>query len=310
MTLPAGLSHEVGQNHIFVTITKKTNSASLQTANGTCVCKALASFLYRWLVKANASSDTAVLLGTISSAREQISLLSLARDHSCECNNNKPLFQTGKTHPGSDVSNKGRTSPSSRGQNGAASPQPPRARGCSRPWPSRRPGRHRQGGPRALPQGREGGREGRTERGRSGGAGRGGRTRRRSNPVPPPHGPPGARRATAAARAGPGGASAAAAMGWEERQVRGYPEFVRTAQSYHGRPIFALFCGDKDAEGRSWCPDCVTGEAHRGSALPGAWAVSALRRLGRPRVPLREMPGGHSSPRAGARLQAQFPLVS
>ncbi|NWU22975.1 TXD17 protein, partial [Dyaphorophyia castanea] len=49
-------------------------------------------------------------------------------------------------------------------------------------------------------------------------------------------------------------------MGWEEVQVRGYQEFVRTAQSYHGRPIFALFCGDKDAEGRSWCPDCVTAE--------------------------------------------------
>uniref|UniRef100_A0A8B9NGT0 Thioredoxin domain-containing protein 17 n=8 Tax=Neoaves TaxID=3078114 RepID=A0A8B9NGT0_9AVES len=50
------------------------------------------------------------------------------------------------------------------------------------------------------------------------------------------------------------------AMGWEEKQVRGYPEFVQTAQRYHGRPIFALFCGDKDAEGRSWCPDCVTAE--------------------------------------------------
>ncbi|XP_064324364.1 thioredoxin domain-containing protein 17 isoform X2 [Phalacrocorax carbo] len=49
-------------------------------------------------------------------------------------------------------------------------------------------------------------------------------------------------------------------MGWEEKQVRGYPEFVQTAQRYHGRPIFALFCGDKDAEGRSWCPDCVTAE--------------------------------------------------
>lgn len=53
----------------------------------------------------------------------------------------------------------------------------------------------------------------------------------------------------------------AGAMGWEEKQVRGYSEFVETAQRYHGRPIFALFCGDKDAEGRSWCPDCVTGEA-------------------------------------------------
>ncbi|KAM9257255.1 thioredoxin domain-containing protein 17 [Cariama cristata] len=52
----------------------------------------------------------------------------------------------------------------------------------------------------------------------------------------------------------------ASAMGWEEKQVRGYPEFVQTAQRYHGRPIFALFCGDKDAEGRSWCPDCVTAE--------------------------------------------------
>ncbi|XP_074413291.1 thioredoxin domain-containing protein 17 [Zonotrichia albicollis] len=68
------------------------------------------------------------------------------------------------------------------------------------------------------------------------------------------------RRPRGPGRAGPGGASAAAAMGWEERQIRGYPEFVRTAQSYHGRPIFALFCGDKDAEGRSWCPDCVTAE--------------------------------------------------
>lgn len=58
------------------------------------------------------------------------------------------------------------------------------------------------------------------------------------------------------------------AMGWEEKQVRGYPEFVQTAQRYHGRPIFALFCGDKDAEGRSWCPDCVTGEARGAGGTP------------------------------------------
>lgn len=97
MTLPAGLSHEVGQNHIFVTITKKTNSASLQTTNTTCVCKALASFLYRWLVNANASSDTAVLLGTISSAREQTSLLSLACDHARTINR---YFRLAKAIPG------------------------------------------------------------------------------------------------------------------------------------------------------------------------------------------------------------------
>lgn len=69
-------------------------------------------------------------------------------------------------------------------------------------------------------------------------------------------------------------------MAWEEKQVRGYPEFVQTAQRYHGRPIFALFCGDKDAEGKSWCPDCVTGEACGTSPSPlcvwGAGWGSAL----------------------------------
>lgn len=157
------------------------------------------------------------------------------------------------------------------------------------------PGGTGKGGPWALPQGRE-------ERGREGeqsARSAPGPTGRLSNPVPPlPQGPPGVRGATAAARAGPGGvvAAAAAAMGWEEKEVRGYPEFVQTAQSYHGRPIFALFCGDKDAEGKSWCPDCVTGEARGGSALPAARAVSVLGKPQRLRVPFQKMPGGHSSP--------------
>lgn len=68
MTLPVGLSHKVGQNHLFVPVAKKTNRASLQKANGTCACKALASLLYRWVLNANASSGTAVLLGPIASA--------------------------------------------------------------------------------------------------------------------------------------------------------------------------------------------------------------------------------------------------
>ncbi|KAM9117769.1 thioredoxin domain-containing protein 17 [Pangshura tecta] len=49
-------------------------------------------------------------------------------------------------------------------------------------------------------------------------------------------------------------------MGWEEKAARGYSEFVQAAQQSRGRPVFALFCGDKDAQGRSWCPDCVTAE--------------------------------------------------
>lgn len=80
----------------------------------------------------------------------------------------------------------------------------------------------------------------------------------------------------------------AGAMGWEEKQVRGYPEFVQTAQRYHGRPIFALFCGDKDAEGRSWCPDCVTGES-RGRPLPSPCALAERAR--RPWSPSAARPG-------------------
>lgn len=99
------------------------------------------------------------------------------------------------------------------------------------------------------------------------------------------------RRGTATPEAGRGRGpgpplAAAAAMGWEEKQVRGYPEFVRTAQSYHGRPIFALFCGDKDAAGRSWCPDCVTGEARgarRGGRDPRR--AAAVAELDPPRGP-------------------------
>lgn len=88
----------------------------------------------------------------------------------------------------------------------------------------------------------------------------------------------GKRRGTTASGAGPAllGRSQlpppVGAMGWEEKQVRGYSEFVQTAQRYHGRPIFALFCGDKDAEGKSWCPDCVTGEAGRAPrGAPEPW---------------------------------------
>lgn len=103
--------------------------------------------------------------------------------------------------------------------------------------------------------------------------------------------------------------AAAAAMGWEEKQVRGYPEFVQTAQRYHGRPIFALFCGDKDAAGRSWCPDCVTGEcrgtpppAAESALLPAPWRGG----LGGPGHPAPLGPAGRPCPRVRA---AAFPLA-
>ncbi|XP_067394097.1 thioredoxin domain-containing protein 17 [Emydura macquarii macquarii] len=49
-------------------------------------------------------------------------------------------------------------------------------------------------------------------------------------------------------------------MGWEEKPVRGYSQFVQAAEQNRARPIFVLFCGDKDAQGSSWCPDCVSAE--------------------------------------------------
>uniref|UniRef100_A0A452IMN9 Thioredoxin domain-containing protein 17 n=1 Tax=Gopherus agassizii TaxID=38772 RepID=A0A452IMN9_9SAUR len=47
-------------------------------------------------------------------------------------------------------------------------------------------------------------------------------------------------------------------LGFEKVLMRG--EFMQVSQQNRGRPIFAFFCGDKDDQGRSWCPDCVTGE--------------------------------------------------
>ncbi|XP_073523933.1 thioredoxin domain-containing protein 17 [Phyllobates terribilis] len=47
---------------------------------------------------------------------------------------------------------------------------------------------------------------------------------------------------------------------YTEVKVQGYEEYSREAEKHRGRPLFALFCGDKDEQGVSWCPDCVTAE--------------------------------------------------
>lgn len=48
---------------------------------------------------------------------------------------------------------------------------------------------------------------------------------------------------------------------YTEVKVRGYGEYSRAVEKHQGRPLYALFCGDKDGQGVSWCPDCVTGNA-------------------------------------------------
>ncbi|CAG5089669.1 Oidioi.mRNA.OKI2018_I69.PAR.g12298.t1.cds [Oikopleura dioica] len=45
--------------------------------------------------------------------------------------------------------------------------------------------------------------------------------------------------------------------------VTGYAEWQEFVKSNSGKDIFALFCGGKDENGKSWCPDCVTAEPVR-----------------------------------------------
>lgn len=48
---------------------------------------------------------------------------------------------------------------------------------------------------------------------------------------------------------------------YQEVSVSGFEDFSRAVELHKGKTIFAYFTGSKDAEGKSWCPDCVQGEA-------------------------------------------------
>lgn len=47
---------------------------------------------------------------------------------------------------------------------------------------------------------------------------------------------------------------------YEEVNVRGYEEFCKAVSERQGKDIYAYFSGDKDDQGKSWCPDCVKGK--------------------------------------------------
>ncbi|XP_069471133.1 thioredoxin domain-containing protein 17 [Ambystoma mexicanum] len=47
---------------------------------------------------------------------------------------------------------------------------------------------------------------------------------------------------------------------YEEIKVQGFEEFKRIAEGCTNDSVFVLFCGSKNEEGVSWCPDCVTAE--------------------------------------------------
>ncbi|XP_068126296.1 thioredoxin domain-containing protein 17 isoform X1 [Hyperolius riggenbachi] len=47
---------------------------------------------------------------------------------------------------------------------------------------------------------------------------------------------------------------------YTEVKVHGFEEYVKEEEKVKGKAAFALFSGDKDEAGESWCPDCVKAE--------------------------------------------------
>ena len=46
----------------------------------------------------------------------------------------------------------------------------------------------------------------------------------------------------------------------ERVSVEGYDAFMAEVAKHQGKTVFALFSGSKTEDGKSWCPDCVTGK--------------------------------------------------
>ncbi|MEE6527659.1 hypothetical protein FKM82_029202 [Ascaphus truei] len=46
---------------------------------------------------------------------------------------------------------------------------------------------------------------------------------------------------------------------YTEVKVQGYEEYCKEVEKHKGQAVFTYFSGSKNAEGVSWCPDCVTG---------------------------------------------------
>lgn len=51
---------------------------------------------------------------------------------------------------------------------------------------------------------------------------------------------------------------------YEEVRVHGYGEFCKAVDERKGKDVYVYFSGDKDEQGKSWCPDCVKGERLKG----------------------------------------------
>ena len=42
--------------------------------------------------------------------------------------------------------------------------------------------------------------------------------------------------------------------------VEGFDALMTEVDNHSDKDLYVLFCGSRDQEGKSWCPDCVVGE--------------------------------------------------
>jgi len=45
----------------------------------------------------------------------------------------------------------------------------------------------------------------------------------------------------------------------QEVHAEGFEALNKAVETHKGHPIFVLFSGSPGSDGKSWCPDCVTG---------------------------------------------------
>ena len=43
--------------------------------------------------------------------------------------------------------------------------------------------------------------------------------------------------------------------------VEGFEAFMTEVDNHSNKDLYVLFCGSRDHEGKSWCPDCVVGKS-------------------------------------------------
>ena len=43
--------------------------------------------------------------------------------------------------------------------------------------------------------------------------------------------------------------------------VEGFDALMTEVDNHSNKDLYVLFCGSRDQEGKSWCPDCVVGES-------------------------------------------------